>query len=74
MHFDSTLRLYPNALVVALDSSSFLAFALGRGLFIKLACTQVSQKAQLFNGTFEATQRNVKRLVFFNTDGCHGVR
>lgn len=62
-----------DALVVALDGGCLLAFALCSGLFIELARAQVSQQTQFFDSALEATQSDVKRLVFFYTDGCHYV-
>jgi hypothetical protein len=60
-----------DALVVALDGSGLLALALGGRLFVELAGAQVGQQAQFFDGALEAAQSDVKRLVFFNTDGRH---
>ena len=60
-----------NALVVAFDRSCFFTLALSRWLFVELACAQVGQQAELFDGALEAAQGYVKRLVVFNTNGRH---
>ncbi len=60
-----------NALVVAFDSGSLFALALGRGFFVKLAGTQVGEQAQFFNGALEAAQGDVERFVVFNSDRGH---
>ena len=58
-------HLRAKALVAALHGSCMLALALCGGLLIELARTQIGEQARLFNGTFEAAQCDVKRLVFF---------
>jgi hypothetical protein len=43
------------ALVLAFDGSSGLAFAFGSGLFVKLTGAQFGQKTRLFDSALEAT-------------------
>jgi hypothetical protein len=56
---------------VAFHSSGFFALALSRGLFVKLAGTQVGEQTQFFNGALEAAQGDVEGLVVFNSDRGH---
>ena len=60
-----------NTLVVALDSSSLLAFTLCCWLLVELTCAQVSQQAEFFDGAFEAAQGYVEGLVVFYANGRH---
>jgi hypothetical protein len=70
IHFRRQLHA-AQTLVLALYSSRFLALALSGGLFVKLAGAQVGEKAELFDGAFEAAQSDFIRLGIFNTDKCH---
>ena len=54
---------------MAFDGRCLFALALGGRLFIELAGAQFGEKTQLLDGALEATQGNVKRLVFFNANG-----
>src|SRR5438094_10669342 len=60
-----------NALEVALDGGGLLALALGSGLLVELAGTQLSQQAQLLDGALEAAQGYVEWLVLFDANSGH---
>jgi len=64
-------HLAANPLVMAFHSSSGLALALGGGLLVELASTQLGEQAGFFNGALEATDCNFKRLVFFDANTWH---
>ncbi len=51
---------------VALNSGSHVAFANSGGLLVKLAAANFGQYTCFFASALEATQSDVKRLVFFN--------
>src|SRR5205085_5905424 len=48
-----------DALEVALYSGGLLALALGGGLFVELARTQIGQQTELFDGALETAQGDV---------------
>jgi len=50
---------------VTLNGSRCLALAHGGWLLVELTTADFSKDACFFTGTLEATQCNVKRLVFF---------
>src|SRR5690554_2599879 len=56
--------LATNALVMTLNRGGVLALALGGGLLIKFARTQLGQKADFFDGALKAAKGGFKRLVF----------
>jgi hypothetical protein len=53
-----------SAFDLAFNSSRFLALALLRGLFVKLATAQFRQDAGLLTSTLEAPQGGIEILVF----------
>src|SRR5690606_2597464 len=63
--------LAADALVMTLDRGGMLALALGGGLFVEFARTQLGQKADFFNGALKTAQSSFKRLVFFKTNSRH---
>ena len=63
-----------NALIVALHCSCFFPLALGRGLFIELACAQFCQQADLFDRALKAAKGGLKGLIFFNSNNRHRER
>src|SRR5206468_2759257 len=60
-----------DALEVAFDGCRLLALALGGGLFVELAGTQIGQQAEFFDGALEAAQCHIERLVFFDANRSH---
>src|SRR5205814_3770555 len=60
-----------DALEVALDGCRLLALALGGGLFVELAGTQIGQQAEFLDGALEAAQCHIERLVFFDANRSH---
>jgi hypothetical protein len=57
-----------DALVVALAGSGVFALALGRWLFVSLACAQLGQQTCFFDGALKATHRCFERFVFADFD------
>ena len=66
------LAIFPGKLLqVALYSSGRSALAYSSGLLIVLALANLSQNACFLAGALEATQGNIKRLVFLDLDMGH---
>ena len=72
IHFGRQL-LAAQTLALTLDRGCQLALALGGGLLIELACAQFGQEADFFDGTLEATERDIKRFIFLEFNVRHIV-
>src|SRR6185503_5017712 len=64
-------ELVAQALVMALDGSSELAFALGGGLLVEFARPQFGQQTGLFHRALETAHGHFKRLVFLDSNRRH---
>src|SRR5688572_5348763 len=64
-------HLRAHALVAALHRGGMLALALGGGLLVELAGTQLRKEAGFLDGALEAAERHVERLVFLDSDNRH---
>ena len=60
-----------DALEVALHRGRLLALALGSGLLVELARTQIGEQAELLDRALEAAQGHVERFVFLDANGSH---
>jgi len=63
--------LAAQALALALDGCGEFALALCGGFFVERAGAQFGQEADFFDGTLEAAQGDIERLVFFDFDVGH---
>ena len=59
--------------MLALDSGSSLALALGGGLFVKLTGAQLGQETRLLDSALEAADGNLERLVFLDANIRHVI-
>ena len=58
---------------MALDRGGQLAFALGRGLFVKLARPQLGQQTGFFHRALEAAHRHFEGFIFLDTNRRHKI-
>ena len=56
---------------MTLDGSRFLPLAFCSRFFIELTRTQLGEQPGLLDGSLEAPQGNIKRLVFLDSDKWH---
>ncbi|SMH65447.1 protein of unknown function [Acidithiobacillus ferrivorans] len=68
---DQTHGLTTHTLQRTFASSSGLALALFRGLFIELTTPHFGKDARFFTGTFKTPQRNFEGLIFFDANSWH---
>ena len=64
-------KLRAQALVVALDRGSELAFTLGSRFFVVFAGAKLGQETGFLYGALEAAERHLERLVFLDAYSRH---